>query len=292
MGHPPTPSCAIESLNKPPSFSRETIPAVAESHSSRRRAVITGASSGIGLALARELARRGYDLALLARRVELLDALARELHERGTRAVAYACDVTDHAFLHDAVRRAENELGGPFDLAIANAGVSIPGHATKFNIADAEQIIRVNVLGLMYLYDAIIPTMVERRGGRFVGVASIAGLRGLPTSGPYSASKAAVQAFLEAARIELAPYGVGITIVNPGFVATAMTEKNRFRMPFLMQPEPAAAIIADGIESGDRVVEFPRPMSVLMRTVRLIPDALYERIMVPYARRKGEGKVK
>lgn len=253
-----------------------------------KTAIITGASSGIGFALARELAKRGYDLALLARRAELLAGLANELRERGTRAVAYACDVTDSAFLHDAVRRAEKELGGPFDLAIANAGVSIPGHAGLFNLADAEQTIRVNVLGLMYLYDAVIPSMVERKSGRFAGVASIAGLRGLPTAGPYSASKAAVQAFLEAARIELVPFGVGVTIVNPGFIATAMTEKNRFRMPFLMQVDDAAVVIADGIESGDRVVEFPKPMSLLMRVVRYLPDAVYERVMVPHARRHYE----
>ena len=101
--------------------------------------------------------------------------------------------------------------------------------------------------------------MIERRSGRFVGVASVAGLRGLPTSGPYSASKAAVQAFLEAARIELVPYHVGVTIVNPGFVVTEMTAKNRFHMPFLMKAPKAARIIADGIERGKRVIEFPRP---------------------------------
>lgn len=252
------------------------------------RAIITGASSGIGLHLARELARRGYALALLARRTELLDGLAREL---GPHNVAIGCDVIDSAAVRDAVRAAEERLGGPFDLAVANAGVSIPGHATKFNLAEAEQIIRVNLLGTFYLYDAVIPSMVERRGGRFVGVASIAGLRGLPTAGPYSASKAAMHAFLEAARIELKPYGVGVTIVNPGFVATPMTEKNRFRMPFLVQPEKAARVIADGIANGKRVVEFPRPMSLLMRTVRYLPDALYERMMVPYARRRNE-KVK
>lgn len=251
-----------------------------------KRAIITGASTGIGYALAHELAKRGYDLALLARRAELLDTLASELRARGVRAAAVACDVADSAAVHDAVRRAESELGGTFDLAIANAGVSIPGHATKFSLADAEQIIRVNVLGVMYLYDAVIPSMVEARGGRFVGVASVAGLRGLPTAGPYSASKAAVQAFLEAARIELKPYGVGVTVVNPGFVATPMTEKNRFRMPFLMQADRAAVVMANGIERGARVVEFPRPMSLLMRCIRLVPDALYERIMVPYARRK------
>src|SRR5687768_8484276 len=141
---------------------------------------------------------------------------------------------------------------------------------------------------MMYLFDAVIPAMVEQGTGQFVGVASIAGLRGLPTAGPYSASKAAMQAFLEAARIELKPYGVGVTIVNPGFVATPMTEKNRFRMPFLMQAGDAAAVIAKGIERGARVIEFPRPISLLMRFVRYIPDALYERIMVPYARRKIE----
>lgn len=249
-------------------------------------AIITGASSGIGRALAHELARRGYDLALMARRSDLLDSVASEVRERGRRAVTVACDVADAGAVRDGVQRAQAALDGAFDLAIANAGVSIPGHATKFKIADAEQIIRVNVLGLMYLYDAVIPSMVEKGSGRFVGVASIAGLRGLPTAGPYSASKAAVQAFLEAARIELKPHGVGVTIVNPGFVATAMTEKNRFRMPFLMQADQSAVVIANGIERGARVIEFPRRMSLLMRAMRYVPDALYERMMVPYARRK------
>ncbi|HYC60149.1 MAG TPA: SDR family NAD(P)-dependent oxidoreductase [Thermoanaerobaculia bacterium] len=251
-----------------------------------KRAILTGASSGIGFELARELARRGYDLALLARRSELLDALSREIAEKGGRAVAMGCDVLDAAAVRNAVQRGEQELGGGFDVAIANAGVSIPNHASKFNLADAEQVIRVNVLGVMYLYDAVIPGMIERRNGRFVGIASVAGLRGLPTSGPYSASKAAVQAFLEAARIELVPYDVGVTIVNPGFVVTEMTAKNRFHMPFLMDAPRAARIIADGIERGARVVEFPRRMSLLMRVTRLLPDALYERMMVPYARRK------
>ncbi len=250
------------------------------------RSIITGASSGIGLELARELAKRGHSLALLARRTELLETLARELDERGTRVVAIACDVTDSAAVRDAVQKGMEQLGGPFDLAIANAGVSIPGHATKFSLADAEQIIRVNVLGLMHLFDAVIPSMVERRGGRFVGIASIAGLRGLPAAAPYSASKAAVQAFLEASRVELAPYGVGVTIVNPGFVATPMTEKNRFRMPFLVQADEAAAGIADAIERGVRLYEFPRPMALFMRTMRLIPDALYDRMFAKYARRK------
>lgn len=251
-----------------------------------KRAIITGASTGIGHALAHELARRDYAVAVVARRSDLLDALVRDLEANGSRAFAVACDVTDADAVRDAVLRAEQALGGGFDLAVANAGVSIPGHATKFSLTDAEQTIRINLLGMMYLFNAVIPGMVERGSGCFAGVASVAGLRGLPTAAPYSASKAAMQAFLEASRIELKPYGVHVATVNPGFVATPMTEKNRFRMPFLMQAAPAAVVIADGLESRARLIEFPRPMSLLMRLVRLLPDALYDRIMVPYARRK------
>lgn len=251
-----------------------------------QRAIITGASSGIGEALARELAGRGWDLALLARRGDLLDELAGELSTRGTRAVAVACDVTDGAAVREAVQRAREALGGPFDLAIANAGVGISSHATKFNIADADLMIRVNILGMLYLFDAVIPSMVERRGGRFAGVASVAGLRGLPASSVYSASKAAMQAFLEASRVELAPYGVGVTTINPGFIATPMTEKNRFRMPFLLQADEAAVRIANALERGVRVLEFPLATSLLMRFTRLLPDALYDRITAPMARRR------
>lgn len=251
-----------------------------------KRAIITGASTGIGHALALRLARDGYELALLARRADLLDQLAATVNGRGGRAIAVACDVSDRADAARAFASAREQIGGPFDLAVANAGVSIPGHATKFKLDDAERTIKVNLLGTMYLFDAVIPEMVERRSGRFAGVASLAGLRGLPTAAPYSASKAAMQAFLEASRIELAPYGVGVTTVNPGFVATPMTEKNRYRMPFLVGVEDAAHIIADGLERGDRVIEFPRPMSLLVRAGRLLPTVLYERFTMPYARRK------
>jgi len=254
-----------------------------------KRAIITGASSGIGRELALELSRRGWALALLARREELLRDLAREVRD----STIAACDVGDSASVHDAVARTSRTLGGAFDLAIANAGVGVPTHAAKFNLADAEQMVRVNILGMLYLFDAVIPSMVERRSGRFAGIASLAGLRGLPGTSVYSATKSFMQSFLEASRIELAPYGVGVTIVNPGFVVTAMTEKNRFRMPFLMQAGRAAKIIADGLERGARVVEFPRPMSLLTRTMRLMPSALYERMTGPFARRRmDESKVK
>jgi short-subunit dehydrogenase len=191
------------------------------------------------------------------------------------------------------VRAGEEILGGPFDLAIANAGVGVPSNATRFKMDDAEIMVRVNILGLLYLFDAVIPSMIERRTGRFAGVASIAGLRGLPTTSVYSATKAFMQAFLEASRVELAAHNVGVTTVNPGFVETPMTAKNRFKMPFLMSAVEAARIIADGIERGDREVEFPRPMSLLMRTMRLVPNALYDRMTRGYTRRAiDESKVR
>src|SRR5438270_787519 len=120
-------------------------PAIIAAVQESGRAIITGGSSGIGLALGKLLAQRGWRVALLARRAELLDEQVKELRERGASAAGIACDVTDSASVHDAVKRAEQELGGPFDLAVANAGVGLPTHAANFSLADAEQIIRVNV---------------------------------------------------------------------------------------------------------------------------------------------------
>jgi short-subunit dehydrogenase len=243
-----------------------------------KRAIITGASSGIGLALAQELSRRGWSLALLARRTELIDEAAKSMPN----AVAITCDVTDLASVNEAVQRA----GGPFDLAVANAGIGYPTHAAKFDAQAAAEIFRVNVIGMIHLFGAVVPSMIERRSGRFAGVASIAGHRGLPTVSAYSSSKSAMQSFLEASRVELAPYGVGVSIVNPGFIVTAMTSKNRFRMPFLMKVDPAARLIADGLERGKRVIEFPRPMSMATRAMRLVPDFLYDAMMTRASRIK------
>lgn len=249
------------------------------------RAIITGGSSGIGAAVARELVRRGWSVVLVARRAALLEQLAAELKPN---AVSVVCDVTDAA----AVKRAAGEHG-PYDLAIANAGISVPTYATRFNIDDAEAIIRVNVFGMFHLFDAVIPSMIERRSGRFAGVASIAGLRGLPSASVYSASKAAMQAFLEASRGELAVYGVGVTTINPGWVDTPIIEKYQGAVPFVMPAARAAKIIVDGLERGKREIEFPRPMSLLMRTVRLVPNALFDRIGARYAKRRiDETKVR
>ena len=232
------------------------------------RAIITGASSGIGAALTRELVRRGAHVVMLARRRDLLAALATELQPNAT---AVVCDVTDRRAVLDAAAKY-----GPFDLAVANAGISVPTYATHFVAADAEQTIRVNVFGMLYLFEAVIPPMLERGSGQFAGVASIAGLRGLPSASAYSASKAAMQAFLEASRVELAPHGIRVTTINPGWVDTPIIEKYQGRLPLVVPTDKAARIIADGLAEGKREIEFPRPMSALMRGVRLLPNALYD----------------
>lgn len=246
------------------------------------RAIITGASSGIGLALAQELGRRGWAVALLARRSDLLA----EAVGTSKNAVAVTCDVTDTNAVASAVRQAEADLGGPFDLAVANAGIGYPTHAAKFDANAAAEIFRVNVIGMINLFGAVVPSMIERRSGRFAGVASLAGHRGIPTASAYSSSKSAMQSFLEASRAELAPYGVGVTTINPGFIVTAMTEKNRFRMPFLMKVDRAAVIIADGLERGKRVIEFPRAMSIVTRINRHLPDAIYDAMMIRAAKKR------
>ena len=163
-------------------------------------------------------------------------------------------------------------------------GVAFP--VSKFDLAAALQMVNVNIVGMLVLFDAVVPKMIERGGGHFAGVASLAGLRGLPTSAVYSATKAAMQAFLEAARVELAPRGVAVTTINPGFVVSPMTDKNKFKMPFLMSTERAARIIADGLERRARVVQFPLPMSLLMRFARTLPNAVYDRALRVRASRR------
>ena len=244
--------------------------------------LITGASSGIGQELAAKYLHRGDRVTVLSRRAE---DTAAALPGNASNLLALNCDVQDAASTQAAVEKARMQFGD-FDIVIANAGVSIPTPARKFHLDDAIRVLRTNVEGTLNLFAATIPHMVERQSGRFVGIASIAGLRGLPTSGAYSASKAAMQSFLEAARIELAPKKVGVTIVNPGFVKTPMTEKNRFPMPFLMEPAAAADVIIRGIDAGKRVLEFPLPMSLFMRLMRIMPDAVYEVMMKPYASRE------
>lgn len=255
-------------------------------------AIITGASSGIGLELARELSRRGFAVALLARRKHLIDAAVTQINDNGGSAIGIECDVTHRESVSTAVRLTKEKIGA-VDVAVANAGVGIPTPLRKFSLDDAVQIVTVNYIGMLNLIGAVLPDMLERQSGHLVGIASLAGFRGLPTSAGYSASKAAMQTFLDAARVELRPKGIRVTTVNPGFVETAMTEKHKGRLPFLMSVEKASLRIADAIERQVPVISFPLPSAIAMKLIRVLPDRLYDLALAPLVKRRVDSdKVK
>ncbi len=241
-------------------------------------AIITGASSGIGAALARELARRGFRVGLIARRSELLDALVAEMRSAGATAAAATADVTDRAVLTDAVARLEAELGA-CDLLVANAGSGSPTPTHKVPVDIILSTMRLNFDGVVHAAGAVLPGMLERRSGRLAVVSSVAAARGLPGNGAYSASKAAISTLWESMRVDLRGRGVACTTIHPGFVATPLTEKNRFKMPFLLTAERAAVLVADGLEAGRSDITFPWQMRLIMRMMRRLPNWAWDRIM-------------
>lgn len=249
------------------------------------RVLITGASSGIGRALALELARRGHDIAAGARRTDRLQELAGEIESLGRRALPLEMDVQDPTTVEAAVTAVTDAWGG-VDIAIANAGISIRSTMRRLELDDARAMSRTNFEGVLNLYVATVPAMIERGSGHFVAISSISSFRGIPGLAVYSATKAAVRALMEAARVELASTGVRVTTVNPGFVETEMTNDSPMPMPFLVRAEPAARTIADAIESGKKELNFPLPMTLFMRLVRMLPIGLYDRLTAPFTRKR------
>lgn len=242
-----------------------------------KRIWLTGASLGIGRALAIELAARGARLVLTSRSPEPLAALAAELGGP-ERAIALSGDVTDAKRMHDVAATASDELGG-IDILVANAGTHL---FTKPEAFDAEEYLRlmsINYGGMLHAIEAVLPAMLERGSGHIVGVASLAGFRGMPRAAAYCASKSAMIAFLESLRFHTKSAGVPVTIVNPGFVRTPLTDKNDFHMPFLVEPDRAARIMADGIARQKKEIAFPFPFSTTMRLMRVLPYPIYEWLM-------------
>jgi len=225
---------------------------------------ITGASSGIGEALARELTGRGARVAITARRGDRLDEIA------GDRMLAVPADVTDLDAMRAAAARVEQELG-PIDLAVLNAGTWKQMDVTAWDTELFRRHVETNLMGMVHGIDAVLPGMRRRRGGVIAGVSSVAGYRGWPSSEAYGSTKAAEINLLESLRIDLLPLDIKVLTVCPGFVRSDLTAENTFRMPFLMDPPDAAARIADGIAREKAEIVFPLPMMLLMKATRLVP---------------------
>ncbi|HTO50041.1 MAG TPA: SDR family oxidoreductase [Burkholderiales bacterium] len=234
---------------------------------------ITGASSGIGAAHAAHYADTGATLGLVARRADGLCALAGRL---GSTTATYAADVADHAAMREAAADFIARHGVP-DIVIANAAVSVGTLGSEpEDLPVLERILRTNVVGLAATLTPFVAPMRERKGGILTGIASIAGFRGLPGSGAYSASKAAAIAWLESLRVELAGSGVAVVTVCPGFIDTPMTRVNRYRMPFLLGADEAARRIARAIDARRAFVVVPWQMALAGRLWRALPNWLYD----------------
>lgn len=246
-----------------------------------RVAVVTGASSGIGWALALALAREGARVGLIARRRELLDRLADQVRSTGAAAAAEAADVCDRGQVDGAIAEIRERLG-PIDLMIANAGVGVPTLLDPVNVADVEKTIRVNLFGVVYAVASVLPEMLARGAGHLVAVSSLAGYKGLPGESAYCASKAAVNTYMEGLRIQLAPRGISVTTICPGFVRTPMTDVNQFHMPWLMDADTAARKMLGAIKRRRKVSNFPWQTTLLMKVTHWLPDWALARAMSGY----------
>jgi len=243
-----------------------------------RTAWVTGASSGIGAALVRELAARGCRVGASARRRERLEQLAREC---GADVLAVPADVTDREAMLTAAAAVEERFG-PIELAVLNAGLGGRLPAGSWDSALVRRQFDTNVMGTVYGIEAVLPAMRRRRSGAIVGLASVAGYRGLPRSEGYAATKAAQIHMLESLRIDLRPHGIEVVTVCPGWVRTELTATNSFPMPFILEADDAARRICRGIEKGKAEIVFPLPMMLGMKAVRLVP-------VRPYAWAVAEG---
>lgn len=235
---------------------------------------VTGASSGIGAAVALELARRGWTVAATARRLDRLEALALETAGLPGRIVAHAGDVTDAAAMAAIVDLIES-VHGPIALAFLNAGLAPRNGSGLIDVAAFEQAFAVNLMGIVCGAAAVAERMAARGAGQIAVNASLAGSRGLPGAAAYGASKAAAIHLCEALKFDCDRLGIRLQLVNPGFVDTPLTQANRFPMPFLLPLEEAASRIVDGFARDGFEITFPRRLAWLVKAMRLLPYPVY-----------------
>jgi short-subunit dehydrogenase len=238
------------------------------------KVIISGASSGLGRALTQHYAERGATLGLIARRRDLLEILAAGLPH----ASIYEADVRDAGSIWAAAEDFIHRHGCP-DVVIANAGISrgtLTAYAEDNKVF--EDIVATNVLGMVNLFQPFISAMQAAGRGSFVGIASVAGYRGLPGGGAYSASKAAAISYLESLRVEMYGSGVSVITICPGYIVTPMTANNPYRMPFIMTAEDAAEKIVTIVENKVSFSVIPWQMAMVARILKLLPNFLYDRL--------------
>jgi short-subunit dehydrogenase len=241
------------------------------------RVVITGASSGLGLALARVYLERGETIAAFARRGDMLQSLSAEFPGR---VYSYALDVRDSTAIQLAAKDFMTQVGVP-DIVIANAGVSagtLTEHAN--DLSAFQQVMDINVMGIVKTFQPFVAEMRIAQHGTLVGIASVAGFRGLPGASAYSSSKAAAITYLESLRVELRGSGVKVVTICPGYIKTPMTDVNPYPMPFILDADEAARRIAHAIDLKVAIAVIPWQMDLIGRMLKFLPNWIYDRLFV------------
>ncbi len=239
---------------------------------------LTGASSGIGEALAIETAKRGAIIGLLARREELLREIVHKIENKGGIARQFACDITDEIAVSDAAESLRKEFG-KIDILIANAGIGGDSkNAVNLTPTDFRRVIDTNLNGAVNAVSAVLPKMTERGSGQLVAISSLAGFRGLPNSAAYCASKAGMTAFFESVRLDVQHKGVDVTIIQPGFIKTPLTSGREAKMPYLMELNDAIPYFLKAVEKHKKFAAFPWQLATLVRAGRVFPAWLYDKI--------------
>jgi len=234
-----------------------------------QRVWVIGASTGIGAAIARDLINAGANVALSARSHNLLDAIA-----EGTDAIVAPLDVTDRASVLAAATKVRAALG-KLDLVIVVAGTHSAMRADQFDRVKADQLLAVNLIGPLNCLEAVLPTLLKQRRGGIALVASVAGYRGLPQALIYGPTKAALIHLAEGLYLDLRRHGIGVYLVNPGFVDTPLTQRNDFAMPALMNADKAARRTLDGIAAGRFEIHYPRRFTSWLKLLRILPYPAY-----------------
>ncbi len=239
----------------------------------KRVAWITGGSSGIGLEVARRLVNDGWSVALSARSADKLNQLAGET----TSFHAYPLDVTDADACERTAQAITDEVG-PVDRLICAAGLWAPMKANEYDGAKIAKAVDVNIKGVVHPVMAVLEPMKQRGSGQIGIISSVAGYRGLPRAVAYGPTKAALINMAETLRHDLTPYGIKVSVINPGFVKTPMTADNDFPMPFIMEAEKAAQIIVKGLDRDAFEIAFPWQLVGILKTLKVTPDWLFFRM--------------